>query len=195
VNIVDLEEYKEWLRENANKEEEGALNVVEKILKHHETGRTKFVQLFPHFRYKGIEFDLLILLSNKKMDINKLDETLGFHRLIAVEFKETDIRKVVGQAIVRKEFVDYIYVATKYSAYDYVDIFLMALFGIGWILFDKNFAKIVLPAKFYDTQKYKIKELVDVLLSQKFKEVVEEVFKERFNEKWKEWVKNGKNKK
>ena len=182
---MNLEEYKEWLEKNGNKEEEGAINAVEKILEHHETGRTKFVQLFPHFRYKGIEFDLLILLSNKKMDISKLDETLGFHRLIAVEFKETDIKKVVGQAIVRKEFVDYIYVATKYSTYDYVDIFLMALFGIGWVLFDKNFAKIILPARFYDTQKYKIKELVDVLLNQKFKEVVDEVFKER----WKSWLK------
>lgn len=182
---MNLEEYKEWLEKNGNKEEEGAINAVEKILEHHKTTRTEFVQFFPHFRYKGIEFDLLILLSDKKIDINKLDEVIGFHRLIAVEFKETDIRKVVGQAIVRKEFVDYIYVATKYSTYDYVDIFLMALFGIGWILFDKNFAKIILPARFYDTQKYKIKELVDVLLNQKFKEVVEEVFKER----WKSWLK------
>jgi len=188
VNIMDLEEYKEWLKKSGNKEEEGALNVVEKILERHETGRTNFVQLFPHFRYKGIEFDLLILLSDKKIDINKLDETLGFHRLIAVEFKETDIKKVVGQAIVRKEFADYIYVATKYSTYDYVDIFLMALFGIGWVLFDKSFAKIILPAKYYETPKYKIKELVDALLSQKFKEVVEEVAKEKFNEKWKEWI-------
>ncbi|OYT41346.1 MAG: hypothetical protein B6U78_03060 [Candidatus Aenigmarchaeota archaeon ex4484_224] len=185
---MNLEEYKEWLEKNGNKEEKEAYRVVEKILEWHLKYRTSFkhIKIYPRFRYKGIEFDLLILLSDKDVEINELNKDgLFIYRIIAVEFKETDVRKVISQAITRKEYVHYTYIATRNVPLEYDQIFMLALFGIGWVVWESGFAKLILPAKYYETGDWKLKEMIDILLNEKFKEVVEDVVKER----WKEWIK------
>ena len=189
---MNFDEYRRWLKNNANKVEREAIRVVNEILNRHQTSRIEEAKFFPRFSYKGIEFDLLIWLVSK-FDKNKklkeiIENTYNTSRLISVEFKETDIRKVIQQAICRKSFVDYCYIATQTSEIGYEEIFLLALFGIGWIIWDDKFAKIIIPARYYPTSSETIRSIIDRLLERKFEETIGKVVKERFKEMWKEWI-------
>ena len=154
---MNLEEYKKWLEENSNKEERGALNVVETILEYHEEGRLyEEVELFPRYILtrdnERIEFDLLIKLKHKW--------SRRYDTMIGIEFKEYDIRKVIMQACRRREFVDYMYIATRSLLIDYPDLFTLAYFGIGWILYDEDFARMVILSKWRNPM-FSFEQLID----------------------------------
>lgn len=150
---MNFEEYIEFIKRKGNFEEKEAERVVEEILKHHidytwtDYSRDN-VEFYPHFVFNGekekIEMDLLIVLKHPN---SKYDRKIG------VEFKETAISKVLSQAIIRKNYVDYMYVATKNITLNYKHIFLMSYFGIGWIVWDKSFAKMVFPARYTTTER------------------------------------------
>ncbi len=150
------DEYFEWLKENRNKEERVAEKVVEEVLddqlnKHYYTDYTPYfrprhVLSFerPDGNKERIEFDLLIWLkhgSNSELD-----------RIVSVEFKELDSSKVIKQAILRRHFVTYSYVAIKRGAYIHPeDIALLAYYGIGlviWGIVPNEFAILIFPSKY-----------------------------------------------
>lgn len=157
---MNIEEYKQWLEKNANKEERLAYKVVEVIINYHQyQARTyNYADIFPRKKLNGVEFDLLIHL---KSDSDRRDILIG------VEFKETDMPKVIRQAIVRKEFVDYMYIATNCRAWEVEDLFLLTLYGIGWIFWDDEFIKMILKAKRHASK-------VDVLINHLISKIVNE---------------------
>jgi len=141
---VNLEEYKKFLEENGYNEEINALGVVNEILDYHMEGSEyRDVQLFPHHVIKRgnnrFEFDLVIHLIHKYE---------GFNKWIGVEFKETDVRKVVRQAVARREFVDYMYIATRWVHLDFEDLLLLSYEGIGWVIWNEELAKLIVPSKY-----------------------------------------------
>lgn len=185
---LSLSEYKEWLKRNAYQEEKEAVKVVEEIIDHHTWNlkREYKVKIYPRKVFKGVEFDCLIYLYSKNPNP---EEKSFFDILIGVEFKETDIRKVISQAIVRREFVDYIYVATRRTHADYTDVFLLAMFGIGWVIWEENFAAIVIPAKrYFENYRHKVDELIDYLLKDKLEKIVADVVDKTLNKKITEFL-------
>lgn len=138
------DEYFNWLEKNANKEEAAAEKVVEEIIRIHSEKHISSAEHYtPYFkphhvivvdvptceRKVRIEFDLLMLLKHNKYE--------GFNKFIGVEFKEYDSSTVVEQAIVRRLYVDYMYIALKrYSYIKPEDVLLLSYFGIGWIMWD-----------------------------------------------------------
>ena len=193
---MNLKEYKDWLKKNANKEEQEAEKVIDVILKHHESSRVSDykIKVFPRTKFKGFEFDLLIYIYTKEENPEKKSNL--FDTLIGVEFKETDIRKVITQAILRREFVDYMYIATRDVSMDYQDLFLLALFGIGWVIWEKNFAKIIVPARtYFNVYAHKVDELIDYLINRKLNRIVEDLTEIKLNKKVEElkltkWLRN-----
>ena len=183
---MNLEQYKKWLEENANKEERQAYNVAEEIIYHHAYNRyTDYkIDIFPRKKFNGIEFDLLIYIWIQSK--NPKNRTYR-DALIGVEFKETDLEKVIQQAIVRKEFVDYIYIATNCRAWKIEQLFLMALYGIGWIFWDNRFVKMILEPR---RDKSKVEILLDYLFNKKLEEVIgnaiERKLKDRRLDEWSE---------
>jgi len=175
---MNFEQYKRWLEKKANREERGALEVVKAILKHHNSDGTWKEFFFPRTVFKGMEFDLIIFLAKKK---KKLEEADYFDRVIGVEFKETDVKRVIKQAILRKEYVDYQYIATRDVYMDYPDVFLLTLFGIGWVVWGKGFAKIVVPARMRDIS-YRVDHLVNELINVKLKGVIEDAIQKKLTE-------------
>ena len=167
-----LDEYKLWLEEHANKEERRAYDIAEQIVDYH-LDRTfsnmfKNVEIFPRKKFKGIEFDLLIYIYAKsKKPAQRTREDI----LIGVEFKETDLNKVIAQAVMRREFVDYMYIATRCRSWDIQQIFLMALFGIGWFYWDNNFVKLILEPRRYAN---KVNDLLDYLFDSKLEKLFDE---------------------
>ena len=116
---MNLEQYKKWLEEHANKEERQAYAVVERIVEYHQNrayaNLMKDVDVFPRKKLNGLEFDLVIYLHIKsKRPEHRTREDI----LIGVEFKESDMNKVIKQAIARREFVDYMYIATSCRAWN-----------------------------------------------------------------------------
>jgi len=142
---MKLEQYKAWLEKNGNVEEQKAYEVAEAIIEYHKSDWSETeVELFPRKVLANgrerVEFDLLVKLTFK-------GEKRTTERLIGVEFKEYDTKRVIHQAIVRKQFVDYQYIATRFVMLDYTEIFLLAYFGIGWVVWDESFVKLLVPAK------------------------------------------------
>jgi len=144
---MNLEEYKKFLEENGYNEEINALGVVNEILDYHMEGY-RDVQLFPHHVIKRgnnrFEFDLVIHLIHKYE---------GFNKWIGVEFKEFDVKKVVRQAVARREFVDYMYIATRWVHLDFDDLLLLSYEGIGWVIWNEELAKLIVPSKYYPPAK------------------------------------------
>lgn len=163
---MNLEEYRRWLEENGNQEEKCAVEVVESILRYHP-GNYDEVQLYPRHlltrERERIEFDLIIKLVHEKRHLDKL---------IGVEFKEYDIAKVVRQAATRRDFVDYMYIATRDVAMDYYEVFILCYFGIGWVIWEEGFAKVIVPAR-YGNPGHKIRNMVSAMLEQLVEERVE----------------------
>ncbi len=141
---VKLEEYRKWIKRNGNKEEMRAYEVVQDILSWHflNLGEDYEVKLHPRQYSKDgrkIEFDLIIELVGNKNTIT-----------IGVEFKELDLSKVIKQAVVRRSYVDYMYIATKNTLIFHPElIFLLGYFGIGWIVWfeDTDFVKMIFSSK------------------------------------------------
>lgn len=141
------EEYCEWLKDNGNKEEKKACDVVNLILEKHleERGYTVGYDVYfePHklvtFEDKRLEYDLIIYLVHK-------DGNSVYDRKISVEFKEWDMRKVVYQAIKRSWYVDYSYIATRDIAPPPEVLIEMIYMGIGWVVWGENFAFMPLHA-------------------------------------------------
>jgi len=139
------EQYIKWLENNGNLEEKEAIKVVDEILDYHlRRANYGIAQFFPHTKFKNMEFDLIILLANKEKKLKNVDY---FDRVIGVEFKEADTWTVINQAIERKPCVDYQYVATRNVWFSHTEIFLLMFFGIGWVVWEKGWAKLLVPAK------------------------------------------------
>ena len=161
---MNLEEYREWLKQNANQEEAKAYEVAQEIINYHSTfwyRSEKFeVELFPRkvITHEGdrLEFDLIMVFE-------WVTDTFGhkrtYTRTVGVEFKETDIRKVIQQAIRRRDFVDYMYIATRNVVLDHLEHILMAEFGIGWVIWDEDFAKMIIPSHY----KYPVHSIVNII--------------------------------
>ena len=146
---VNLEEYKKFLEEKGHFEERNALGVVNEILGYHMEGSEyRDVQFFPHHIIRQgnnrFEFDLAIHLIHKYE---------GFNKWIGVEFKEFDVKKVVRQAVARREFVDYMYIATRGVHLDFDDLLLLSYEGIGWVIWNEEFANLIVPSKYYPPAK------------------------------------------
>jgi len=146
---MNLEEYGEWLKRNGYKEEINAMGVVNEILNYHMSGADFIdVQLYPHHVIgqgnNKFEFDLAIHLAH---------EHEWWSRWIGVEFKETDVKKVIRQAVARREFVDYMYIATRWVHLDFEDLLLLSYEGIGWVIWNKEIAKLVVPSKYHPPAK------------------------------------------
>ena len=146
---MNLEEYEKWLEENGYNEEANAIGVVNEILRYHmKSDDYQDVQLYPHHIIKQgnnrFEFDLVIHLIHKHE---------AFSKWIGVEFKEGDVKKVVRQAVARREFVDYMYIATRWVHLDFDDLLLLSYEGIGWVIWNEELAKLVVPSKYYPPAK------------------------------------------
>ena len=167
---MNLEEYEQFIKENGYYEEKEAINVVNVILEHHNGNYT--ADFLPRFIAKidndRLEFDLLILLKHNKH---------GFDRKIGVEFKETDISKVIWQAVARSRYVDYQYIATKNVSMGYEDIIVLSYFRIGWIVYFDGFAKMIFPAKFYDASDT-VRNVVNFVIEEKIKKEADKVVEE-----------------
>jgi len=146
---MNLKEYKEWLEKNANQEEKMAYEVAERIIDYHtdDNYHDWKAEVYPRkvlvrdliHKQERLEFDLVIKIewtSNRK-----------YERLIGVEFKEYDMDKVVVQAIARRHFVDYMYIATRNVSIDPVNLLRLVDFGIGWVVWS-DFVKLIFPSKF-----------------------------------------------
>jgi len=175
---LNLKEYKNWLERNSNREEKEGFKVVQEIVKYHSLSKEwKYIQVFPRTKYKGVEFDLLILLSDETKKLK--DDFWG--KLIGVEFKETDVKKVVKQAVQRREYVSYQYIATKDVYLDYPEIFLLCLFGIGWIVWGDGFAKMIIPSKIKFTYD-KIETLVNYLIDKKLSDIIDKMINRKITD-------------
>lgn len=144
---MNLEEYRRWLRQNGNQEEQMAYEIAKRIIDYHLAGVQACdwsEELYPRFWYntgkEKLEYDLLIKLTWK----NKR----RYERLIGIEFKETDFRKVVTQAVARSSYVDYMWVATNMVIPDTATLLELIDYGIGWVIWDDNFVKILIPARY-----------------------------------------------
>lgn len=173
---MNLEEYKEWLKENANEEEKKAYEVAKAIINYHESEWSDCeADLLPRAIVKGekerLEFDLLIKLTMKGRQRTT-------ERLIGVEFKETDIRKAVHQAVVRRPYVDYQYIATRFVLMDYIDLFYMASYSIGWVVWSEDFVKIVVASRM-QTPYAHMRELVTAMVKEIVKEEVDREVRRR----------------
>jgi len=179
---MNLEEYKEWLKQNANLEEANAYEVAKEIIEYHsnfwERGRDLRVELFPRkvIVHEGdrLEFDLVMVFE-------WVTDTFGYKRTytrtVGVEFKETDVKKVLHQAIRRRDFVDYMYIATRNVVLDHIDHILMAEFGIGWVVWDEDFAKMIIPSH-YKYPVHSIKEIINYLAEKAVEDKLEKKLKE-----------------
>jgi len=180
---MNLEEYREWLKQNANKEEASAYEVAEEIINYHNSfwgmDEPSKVELFPRkvITHNGdrLEFDLVIVISWVR---DVFHYKMTYTRTIGVEFKESDISKVIQQAIKRRDYVEYMYIATRNGVLNHLEHILMAEFGIGWVVWDDGFAKMVIPSHYqYPVHsimyivEHLVKKAVDKYLEEKMKEV------------------------
>lgn len=147
--MMTLDEYREWLKENANKEEEMAYEVAEEVIRYHTMWKEGVeATLYPRSIFQNkkekLEFDLVIVVEweSEGLVTRKIKRTIG------VEFKETDIDKVIKQAIARRDYVHYMYIATKPVTLMPQQLFLLADYGIGWVVWRKGkFANLVLGSR------------------------------------------------
>jgi len=180
---MNLEEYREWLKQNANKEEASAYEVAKEIIDYHNSfwgmDEPSKVELFPRkvITHNGdrLEFDLVITVSWVR-DVFHYKRT--YTRTIGVEFKETDISKVIQQAIKRRDYVEYMYIATRRNVVlNNLEHILMAEFGIGWVVWSEDFAKMVIPSH-YKYPVHSIREIVWYLADKAVEEKLRKKLKE-----------------
>ena len=176
VRLMNIEEYKKFLELKGNKEEQEALRVVDVILNHYvdyswANYSRKNAEFYPRFFFKDdknrIEMDLLIILPHERK---------RFERKIGVEFKESDAKKVISQAVIRKKYVDYMYIATRNIMFTHEDVIILSYFGIGWVIWGKNFAKIIFPARFHHVGY--VDSVVNFIIEEKLKKEAEKLKRE-----------------
>jgi len=167
---MDINEYKKFIMEKGYKEEREAINIVNVILQYHNQKGYDF-SLYPRFIAnidgEKLEYDLLIILKGERK----------FERKIGIEFKQNDIKKVISQAVARRKYVDYQYIATKNIWLNYDDIAVMCYFGLGWIIYMDNFAKIIFPSRFYDTG-ITTRSILNFIIHEKLRKEADKVVKE-----------------
>jgi hypothetical protein len=171
---MKIEEYKEWLIDNGNKEEEYAYEVTKEIVNWHtlHIDISVDVNCYPRkiiqTRREKIEFDLVIQLEWYSNHYYK--------RLIGVEFKDTDVEKVIDQAIIRRRFVDYMYIATANIAINPEQLLRIVDYGIGWVVWGKDFTKLVFLSKFQRHGRSEI--LIKYLAKKAVEEVIQEMIED-----------------
>jgi len=185
---MKLKEYKEWLKQNSNCEEEQAYNIAKLIVDWHTVGLQydeMDIEVYPRHilarkdesdKLERLEFDLVIQLkwTTKVHSIDGRSYSRQYERLIGVEFKEYDMRKVVLQAMRRRDFVDYMYIATRNITVDYIDLFYLADFSIGWIIYDADgFVKMLIPSRIKHGQS--VTELIKSLAERAVRETIREM--------------------
>lgn len=149
---VNLEEYREWLKENGNLEEAKAPEVIERIVKRHLSKvnwQSYSLDIMPHKVFKAdgkhYECDVALKLKWQSWDGKTRSAMIG------IEFKEWDFSKVVEQAVYRRRFFDYMYIATRPVAltlsWEPYDFALLIKYGIGWVLWSEELVYLLLPAK------------------------------------------------
>jgi len=172
---MNFQEYKKWWEENKNYEEEMAPVIIEEICKMHEIDIDK-VQIYPrkviNTENGRIEFDLLI----------KYQDGWKREKLIAIEFKEENFRKAIHQAVIRREYVDYIYVAVipPILSYEYADFFVMLCYGIGLVVWNCENAMIIFKSAYQYPSEYRIKEVIGKLSAVMVQKVLSELEKEKY---------------
>jgi len=177
---MNLEEYKKWLQENGNQEEIKAYEVAEEIINYHlqwDKTRDWVINLHPRFwmvsKEEKLEFDLLI-------ELEWSTNGRKYRRMVGVEFKENDFRKVVSQAIARRSYVDYMWVATRniFIGDDYYAVAFLEMLdhGIGWVIWDEDFVKILVTPK-YDRYGC-VLDLIDHIAEKAVERAVEKLIKE-----------------
>ena len=173
---MNLEEYKKFLEENAYFEEKEAIKVVEAILDYHMKGNFIEAELFPRFIFntdkEKLEYDLLIILKH---------DNKRFERKIGIEFKETDVKKVISQAVARRKYVDFQYIATLSNVWlNYIDMVVMSYFGLGWVIFEKDFAKMIFPARYHHHSDY-AESIINFIIEQKLRKEANKVVDDAIN--------------
>ena len=188
---LTFEEYRQWLDKNKNKEEAMAKEVVNAILKEHVQNRWIASDYEPYFIPRKVinidgnklEFDLIIHLK----DTTVRDNNRVFDRLIAVEFKETDLHKVVRQAISRRWYVDYMYIATMPLPMAPRELLLMSYMHIGWVVWSKenDFAFVVLRSFSRDSDRLDniVFSIVEHRLSEVARYTIDKVSAKQFKTK------------
>jgi len=186
---MKLEEYADWLKQNGNYEERAALQVVEKIVRwhmHDRSAKEYNVEVFPHHiltkNRERIEFDLVI-------EINYITIKHEFKRrlLVGVEFKEYDLQKAVRQAIRRRDFVDFMWIATRNVVADPSSLFYMVDFGIGWLIWDDSgFVKMLLAAR--QTYGNSVTSLVESIAERAIQRKLKEIEGSHKQPKLLEWL-------
>jgi len=174
-----FEEYLKWYKKNGIYEETLAPRVIEKICRIHDIPLDS-IRIYPRFMLdtgKGkIEFDMIL----------KYVDGRGKERLVGIEFKIADFKKVVEQALVRREFVDYMYIATHSGIWfsgQFDAFFLMLYFGIGWILIGEQEVFMAMKARWNSRTTDKLLNVLQSLIIQKFKNELK-------NKSLEEWLKN-----
>ena len=149
---MNLDEYREWIKRNGNQEEKMAYEIAKEVIEYHLSYNSPddwSEKLYPRKWVRNekdiLEFDLLIELNWKQ---STWTGERKYRRIIGIEFKETDFRKVVDQAILRSRYVDYMWIATRDVFADEFSFLEMLEHGIGWIIWDEDFVKILFPAKY-----------------------------------------------
>jgi len=92
-----------------------------------------------------------------------------------VEFKEYDMDKVLRQAVLRSAYTDYMYIATRNVLVEPEDLLILADYGIGWIIWDDGFVKMLIPSKFRSSN---VTRLMEHLARKAVERAIEEVKKE-----------------
>lgn len=160
---MNFREYLKWWQEHKNYEEKLAPQVVEEICHAHELEKEK-IQLFPRkfleTEQGRMEFDLVIAFSDKWKS-----------RLIGIEFKEFDFREVITQAILRRDYVDYMYIATKpfVASHELSSFFIMLLYGIGWVIWGEKEAHLIFKSRYHYPPEERLHELINVLVREKLR--------------------------
>jgi len=165
---MDLEEYKAWLKEHGNKEEKKAFEVANEVITYHAIQSDVYsASFFPREIFKTnkerIEYDLIIRL-------NWVTGGKEYKRVIGIEFKEYDFSKVVQQAISRKTFVDYQYIATRPVIPNKCDLFRLFDFGIGWVLWTDKITELIIPARKNDS--WGITSLIEYIAKREVDEIL-----------------------
>ena len=173
---LTFEEYRQWLDKNKNKEEAMAEEVIKAILWEQVDSRWIATDYEPYFIPRKViniddrrlEFDLIIHLK----DVTDRDKNIKYDKWIAVEFKETDLKKVVRQAILRRWYVDYMYIATMPIPATPEELVLMAYTHIGWVVWDKNKNVAFVAMRSYKRYTDRLNDFLFTLVETRLSEVV-----------------------
>ncbi|RLG16710.1 hypothetical protein DRN69_00050 [Candidatus Pacearchaeota archaeon] len=134
-------EYLKWLDKNRNREERHSKAIVEEVARVHDFSVDN-VRIFPRRKISGLEFDLLL---EYKTPVKETERNVGItympykktreEKILGIEFKEDKFITAVEQAIKRRPYVDYIYVAAlaPLEVWNLTGFFQLIYYGIGLV--------------------------------------------------------------